>query len=41
VDARGQVQILLNVFEYFVFWTAFYVLRGSRAADAQRPDWPG
>ena len=39
-DASGGMHVHLNVFEYFVFWAAFYVLRGSQAAGAaagQRP----
>lgn len=31
-----HAQIYLNVFEYFMFWTAFYVLRGNRGPDADR-----
>lgn len=34
------MQIHLNVLSYFLFWTAFYVLRGSQAqslATASRP----
>ncbi|KXZ52315.1 hypothetical protein GPECTOR_10g947 [Gonium pectorale] len=36
-DAAGRPQVYLNLFEYFVFWTAFYVLRGS-ASDGSRND---
>lgn len=36
MDALGRPQVYLNVFEYFMFWTAFYVLRGSRGPDADR-----
>ncbi|KAJ9510102.1 hypothetical protein QJQ45_015584 [Haematococcus lacustris] len=36
-DASGRVQVYLNVFGYFMFWTAFYVLRGR----ALGPDQPG
>lgn len=32
-------QVLLNVFEYFMFWSAFFVLRGSAGNDANR--WAG
>lgn len=31
VDRRGKYHVHLNVFEYFVFWTAFYVLRSSQS----------
>jgi hypothetical protein len=27
------LQIQLNVFQFFMFWTAFYVLRGARSTD--------
>ncbi|KAG2501874.1 hypothetical protein HYH03_000372 [Edaphochlamys debaryana] len=36
-DAAGRPQVFLNVFEYFMFWTAFYVLRGS-SSDSGRAD---
>ncbi|GIL77653.1 hypothetical protein Vretifemale_7145 [Volvox reticuliferus] len=36
-DATGHPQIYLNLFEYFMFWTAFYVLRGS-GNDTRRND---
>ncbi|GLC41058.1 hypothetical protein PLESTB_000948000 [Pleodorina starrii] len=36
-DPAGRPQVYLNLFEYFMFWTAFYVLRGS-AADNGRSD---
>ena len=29
-DAAGRPQVHLNVFGYFLFWTAFYVLRGGQ-----------
>lgn len=29
-DSSGRTQVYLNVFEYFLFWNAFYVLRGGR-----------
>uniref|UniRef100_A0A7S2VW20 Uncharacterized protein n=1 Tax=Chlamydomonas chlamydogama TaxID=225041 RepID=A0A7S2VW20_9CHLO len=32
---RAQPQVVLDVFGYFAFWTAFYVLRGSRSADVR------
>jgi hypothetical protein len=27
------LQVHLNMFQYFMFWAAFYVLRGSRSSD--------
>ncbi|GLI62983.1 hypothetical protein VaNZ11_005840 [Volvox africanus] len=36
-DATGHPQVYLNLFEYFMFWTAFYVLRGS-GNDTRRND---
>ncbi|EFJ53110.1 hypothetical protein VOLCADRAFT_127384 [Volvox carteri f. nagariensis] len=36
-DPAGRPQVYLNLFEYFMFWTAFYVLRGS-ASDNSRSD---
>lgn len=35
VDASGRCQIHLDVFEYFIFWTAFYVLRSSQSQARQ------
>lgn len=26
-------QVHLNMYDYFMFWAAFYVLRGARSAD--------
>ncbi|PNW82237.1 hypothetical protein CHLRE_06g278126v5 [Chlamydomonas reinhardtii] len=36
-DVTGRPQVFLNVLEYFMFWTAFYVLRGS-TSDGSRVD---
>ena len=36
-DARGKYHVHLNVFEYFVFWTAFYVLRSSQVSGSYNP----
>ncbi|KAK9815560.1 hypothetical protein WJX72_005838 [[Myrmecia] bisecta] len=36
-DASGRCQVHLNVFEYFMFWTAFYVLRGSHTQADYAP----
>ena len=33
-DAAGRWQVVLNMYEFFMFWAAFYVLRGSRGAEA-------
>eukprot|EP00798_Chlamydomonas_sp_ICE-L_P029152 gene29154-32373_t len=33
-DSSGHIQVFLNVFEYYMFWTAFYVLRGGRSCDS-------
>lgn len=30
-------QVYVNLFEFFIFWTAFYVLRGTRGAQAAGP----
>ena len=32
MDAQGKPAIHLNVLTYFLFWTAFYVLRGSHSS---------
>ena len=32
LDAQGKPRIHLNVLTYFLFWTAFYVLRGSHSS---------
>ena len=40
LDGQGNPRIHLNVLTYFLFWTAFYVLRGSHgsgASEAARP----
>ena len=40
LDGQGNPHIHLSVLTYFLFWTAFYVLRGSHAshtAEATRP----
>ena len=40
LDGQGHPRIHLNVLTYFLFWTAFYVLRGShssRTSEATRP----
>ena len=40
LDAQGNPHIHLSVLTYFLFWTAFYVLRGSHAShttEAARP----
>ena len=37
VDGRGNCHVHLNVFEYFVFWTAFYVLRSSQVTSEYHP----
>jgi len=29
----SPLQVHLNVFQYFMFWAAFYVLRGARSTD--------
>lgn len=36
-DARGKHHVHLNVFEYFIFWTAFYVLRSSQVSGSYNP----
>ena len=36
-DARGKHHVHLNVFEYFAFWTAFYVLRSSQVSGSYNP----
>ncbi len=36
-DGHGRTQIHLNVFYYFLFWMAFYVLRGSRTQPGGAP----
>ena len=36
-DAQGRTQIHLNVLSYFLFWMAFYVLRGSQAQSLAAP----
>lgn len=33
LDNMGRCQVHLNMFEYLMFWAAFYVLRGSRSTD--------
>ena len=40
LDGQGKPRIHLNVLTYFLFWTAFYVLRGSHSSatsTATRP----
>lgn len=32
LDGQGRPRIHLNVLTYFLFWTAFYVLRGSHSS---------
>ena len=32
LDGQGKPRIHLNVLTYFLFWTAFYVLRGSHSS---------
>lgn len=36
-DGAGRTQIHLNVWGYFLFWTAFYVLRGSQTRPEAAP----
>ncbi|KAK9917041.1 hypothetical protein WJX75_000269 [Coccomyxa subellipsoidea] len=36
-DAQGRTQIHLNVLSYFLFWMAFYVLRGSQSQSLAAP----
>ncbi|BDA48624.1 hypothetical protein COCOBI_12-3050 [Coccomyxa sp. Obi] len=36
-DPQGRTQIHLNVLSYFLFWMAFYVLRGSQAQSLAAP----
>jgi hypothetical protein len=36
-DGLGRNQIHLNVFTYFLFWMAFYVLRGSQTQQSAAP----
>ena len=36
-DSLGRKQIHLNVWGYFLFWTAFYVLRGSQTRPEAAP----
>ena len=36
-DGRGKHHVHLNVFEYFAFWTAFYVLRSSQVSGSYNP----
>lgn len=31
----SPLQVHLNVFQYFMFWAAFYVLRGARSTDTK------
>eukprot|EP00879_Flechtneria_rotunda_P023522 GHRR01024884.1.p1 GENE.GHRR01024884.1~~GHRR01024884.1.p1 ORF type:complete len:956 (+),score=357.62 GHRR01024884.1:92-2959(+) len=33
LDAAGRCQVHLNMFQYFMFWAAFYVLRAGRSSD--------
>ena len=40
VDGHGNPRIHVNVLTYFLFWTAFYVLRGTHSSsttEATRP----
>ncbi|GBF95518.1 hypothetical protein Rsub_07868 [Raphidocelis subcapitata] len=39
-EAGGRCQVMLNMYEYFMFWAAFYVLRGTRGHEGARPDAP-
>ncbi|WIA17648.1 hypothetical protein OEZ85_014453 [Tetradesmus obliquus] len=33
LDGMGRCQVHLAMFQYFMFWAAFYVLRGSHSSD--------
>ncbi|KAF6262749.1 hypothetical protein COO60DRAFT_1699160 [Scenedesmus sp. NREL 46B-D3] len=34
LDGVGRCQVHLNMFQYFMFWAAFYVLRGSSSSSS-------
>jgi hypothetical protein len=38
LDATRRPQVSLDVFTYYMFWTAFYVLRGNRWGTLQRAE---